>query len=295
MYNKIKSVIENYNKQGKIADRQFVKTIISTVRDHQKLHDYILKLNYFKGNYKQGDIIQYDIPNKQIDIDLPLLIDAIELNDNFIIKSLYKNDKNLFINLKITFYLLHELEHASQIKNYNEINKAYIENILFHISNSFFPNIQDYNKGIKKRYNKYINKYQNLYYKSISFHDITPIERMANIKALKDVYAISKMIGADQYIVDYFKFSILNQECNNYIVNNECSLKTYLDIKEYIAYKCRIRVRDKSEREVLYINGLSDEYKLLYGLPVSNQEIIKKEKQMHNTLTYKRIHKAVTK
>lgn len=295
MHNELKNIIETYNNKGKIADNLFVRKIISLIRENKNLYDYITTINHFEGDYKTYNFLQYFFENKQIDIDLPNMIDLIEIKHEELIKTLNNKDKITFINLNVLYHLLHEMEHVCQVKNYNELNPLYIENKLYHISDCFSEKKVNYNKGIEKKYQKYYYKYKQLYYDGYYFHDITPIERMANIKAIKEVLALSNMLNTNEIVKDYFKFSLLFMECSHYIDNNECSLKTYLDMKQYIADKCGLYIRDKSDRELLDIDDLSDEYKFLYGLPVYEDVISKKEQQMKETKSYKLLYKPVTK
>ena len=125
----ILDILYEYSKQGKIADRTFMFEIIKIIRKRKHLEDYITKVVFKDINCKSTnhkDFVNvpmaYSMYDKQILLDEVDILYFIETSIRYYDK--FKKETNnleriLFANSMVLHALLHEIEHANQIKKVN--------------------------------------------------------------------------------------------------------------------------------------------------------------------------------
>jgi hypothetical protein len=268
MIDDIASVVDDYNKNNKYADNLFVNKICTIYVNEKNLNKYLKDVYTSDVSLKNGRS-NYNPLTKELVFDLDERINPIYrvlLGDKYV----------YFNNLHKLRLVLHELEHVSQEKQFNESDDSF-EHKLVKLNNYvyMYPSILNKKdasvietiKGTIKllNYSRYYNQY----------HDSAPIERLANIKSYLNTKEIYNKLdvenfgrAADEY--RYYSYLDLDRDMSyGYRMigkkTNSPSLDFFKGIKEI-----RDAV-DEDEFEELS-NTLPFEDKVLYGLSLTKEE-----------------------
>lgn len=269
----ISDVIDDYNNKNRPVDQAFYTKIMQLVVKKYELEDILQKLliedyvvttddDYYElGSYNQ---FTKSISIKKYNIDF--------LREKIEILSLILNSEreiNLFNYLHETQTLLHECEHAKQLKLILG-DKEDIESMILrktdivkrlHIKNKF-----DFAKNIGKirRQNK----------KYIKYYKYCPEERLAEIRSTEECLEIGKILSNNIKFNDIILYDVYNSYLDAYKDKKEPT-KFYL--KKIIPFASHKKIYESSVE-------LSEEEKLLYGLKVDDDYLDKKREEKSKLL-----------
>lgn len=173
---KMLRLLFDYSKYGKLIDVYFVQNLINFLICEHSLDKYINRISIFENEL--NDYASYNFLTK----DLTLYkLDALFEKYREPVEKLNLNtfEHNLFLNLSVILFILHELNHAIQ-------NKEIIQGKTNNRSNLLNVNYQLImgNLNVPDLKNYYVRMYEFL-----------PMERMAELDAFK-------------FIIDFWDFSV---------------------------------------------------------------------------------------
>lgn len=283
MYNEILTILKKY--RNKFADYEFVRSIINIITYNNNLYDYIKTIDYQYNNKLMG---YYRYCDQTIAINLYKIKNNTKSDLNFITKLLSDDDIIMLLNLIVFSIIDHELIHANQAKNYNDLDNNYIENQLYHYDELFKKRVEKYSSKVAAKYLKFSVKMYKKYLRDDFAHNLMPYERVAEIKSHAHVFQLARNLTDNQLIIDYFNYQICALRKENYY-NNKCPLENYIEYKTKLANKYGLYIRNEST-DNLFNNNLSVELKLLYGLPVNDDVIKNLEDSLQKTKTYQLLY-----
>ena len=118
MEEKIFNLVYDYAINDKLADESFIEQIILIVTDSRNLGDYVKNIEFSDEIKQDKNVVEcarYANILQKITINLEST--KIVIEDRLLHKKPYeKFEENLFQNLIIVQFILHELEHAYQYK-----------------------------------------------------------------------------------------------------------------------------------------------------------------------------------
>lgn len=236
-----------YNKSIKLRSINIddMNSILSILIDNKDLKDYILCLEVKK--IRSNKLASYSTLNKSIIIYSNIIEKMqIDIYNNLIID----NDiyKNLYVNFRILQVIMHEVEHANQIKN---VNKNSLESFILRISNL-------------------VNEKKQLY-------EFSPFERFAEINSFKDIVQIVSENTSNKNFGHLIENDLLQRNLIGYhYINNRVipPIVSYYSNgeKEYLLLSFDWYSRDYDETINNSIEKYSLDERLFYGFPISSFE-----------------------
>lgn len=197
---KIISFIIEYYKNNRMVDSYFIEKVVEIVVNEKGLSEYVKKVE-FNTNKNQSTMLEnasYQIQKKIITVNtfklLEYLLKEYALT-NFFLGSLPAR-YNYY--LQAVQQILHEIEHASQLKK---------------IDNTDFHNFTDEELLIKiaidivliYSYDNYLENYS-----------LNPIERMAQINSYDLIGKIAKKLDVNEKLNKYLKLRLLEEKIQGY-------------------------------------------------------------------------------
>lgn len=256
---KLLKIIYDKSKKNKILDEYDIFNILVILLDEKTyLNDYLEDL-YFDIS-SDNTLASYHAYTKRITIysnTIDSMIEKIEKD----VKLDYKLSKNLYKNLTILQIILHELEHANQIRILNK--EKNVESYLL-----CYSTIIDYNKCVD----------------ADLLYNLNPEERLADIKSYDEVINIYNLLEYN----DQELLKLLEKDYNNKLLkafnfkNNNISSPTI----KFFKLADKLYILDyfdwyDDNQELMYQNSkkLYDlDERLLYGFPVKKEEYLNKKK-----------------
>lgn len=286
----ILDLLYEYSKKGKQVDKEFIDKTIKIMIREKNLSDYIKKIRFenlssCKINHGGKDTpMAYDTYAKEILLDNNNIILFQKMLENLF---QFKNfEQVLAINAILTQALLHEIEHANQLRKSIIINEEF-ENLLldvnYHVDNEFFKESKISQLLILKMgiyLNSQLSYNSNLQQKlNTKFKKSIPIERMANIYSTQEVNDMLVQISKNECIenvTSLFDLLLAKFQLNGYNNNNGIIMSP---TKRYLEEVKKLNIIGMNEHFTEYFNMImlkfqnaSLENRLLLGLDISDEE-----------------------
>lgn len=229
MYTELLNIIYTYVFNYKEPDKHFLEDVLDIAINKDNLREYIKEIDY---NYDYN--AAYGFTSKTLRFNVANILEYAKKSFNF-----YKNSYEPIINisdleeyicLSLMFILtiLHELEHAKQIKtlettNGNTFEKSLIQNSLDIIS----INPDFYRKE----------------------HDLFPTERMAIINSTSKLIEILKIDGDFSLFINEVFVKEYNWFINNYYIHKNIPLLEYINISGIHLYYEDILINKENSKK----------------------------------------------
>ena len=221
MNEKILSLIYDYSRNGKVADKDFILKVVNLVVSYREINDYVKSIGYEQYNkLDYSSILGYNYSEKKIIIyekKLDEYLNSTKSTDAFI----PYNEKLFYKNVEIVEALLHELEHANQSKimeKDNTVESSILKLIGVGKSRELFA-VQLKKIGLSNEFINDIlsNKIKN-YYK---YYEFAPHERLAEINAhqkMSEILSPIKNFVPNIYNIE--NILVLKNKLKGYTYNN---------------------------------------------------------------------------
>lgn len=283
--NNILDMLIEYSLSGKLIDSFFIDYLI-TIKKREKDLDYFLK----KVNYKLCEKLFSPVISPLLYIDNQRQINVYWLDLYRYLFNLRKDfakkqpENYIAKNLFILYMLLHEIEHAYQQRLSLSENNDFITLLYktYFFVNHRAKNIIDTESQSLEEINNAIEDIEILQLLKDRLYDISPIERLANINALKEVIAMLVKIPEYEKTKELFEYLIIQKYLNGYDFNSEISAPTLKFLLEYQNEPWKVQnpyllATYKSSLTIIQ-NGNLDEC-ITLGLPINQEdyEIIRKK------------------
>ena len=261
MEGEIKSLFLDYCKQKRFIDSYFINQVFIIISNYLHIDEYLK--NIFVKNGSSFNDSFYNSMEKVIFFDLKNEHDKYHRNkldyDNYV----------YWYNLHVLRTIFHELEHIKQEVYKYSYNFDIKQKLV--VLNDIKPNTTA--NTLKERIENYLRgyKYYRYYQKN---HDLSPIERMANIKASKYINSFMDQLENNNEGITKFRlcdqYDILNKVRYGYhlvsSLTNSPSIDFIISIHE--------KVKDKhvNLNSLLPDMSLSFDDRLYYGLELTEEE-----------------------
>ncbi len=277
IYDKLTKLLYDYTSNEKIADIDFLNTVIQIVYEYKDLNNYIDYVHYIDENsrylYAKNILGSYAADTKTIALDLENILlfkqDRVEYTNCFN----STKEKLLQINLLVLQVVLHELEHAEQYKKCFSSGTNLEKSLLLLSFERLFiqEKVSNYKTDV-------VSKLNYLYNEDEITYNLWPSERMAEIKATDTIYHICKNMNFGNYnSTEFLIYLYLLRECNlrGY---NKVNRNVIVPPTEAFVQK-RNSIFDEDYRTNEIIKLLKNEASsrtlnenLLYGLQISSKD-----------------------
>ncbi len=196
----LRCYIMNAIRNNKKINQDIISELIYIIKNYYRLDSYIQRINVVTddneniGLYYKGQLTIYlNALKEEISAELSLL----DVRDNDII---------YFIYYETLVTLLHEIEHINQERMFFS-HKDDIESLI--IKNSFGIDIAKLlSKGISRAEINNLCKRGEIYYNQN--YDISPIERLADVKAFRTAIEVFNFNSNDKSLILLRDFAISN-------------------------------------------------------------------------------------
>lgn len=228
--NDILKLIYDYSIDGKIADLNFVESLIDIVSDSRQLHDYIKALECDEKRVITDSgklrLANYDVISRVMKVNISSVKKYLA---NFVNRygDRFSYFEQLFLgNTVTTCAILHEMEHCEQNKKYHYPTKN-TESVL--IEMGFRASYLS--EKLKKSYIELINKgYTPKQLATVvsneidlrrKYYDYSPVERLADIRSYNMLSAVLAPINDEvPNLYDYYCFNYMNKLISGYEKKN---------------------------------------------------------------------------
>lgn len=209
------SLIYDYVKNNKVLDRDFINSILDIVINELELNDYVKDSEIIyvpRKNRKRYIMAYYDHFSRVIEVNLQISLERLKEEAKKL--RLSHIETSYFIAKELTEAILHELEHAHQVKKYdkdgNNLESLIIKGAFAHKNiirkDLLFLLMNGYSeKELLTRY-KTIKR-------GIKYYKYDPLERLADYHALNYIKEILKELNVGDRIMLHTYY----EECKNYI------------------------------------------------------------------------------
>ena len=208
----------DYSKNHKFVDKDYIDKVVEIVVSNRKLHDYVGEVSFYsEGENEDGlmEVANYGNNGNDIEVNLEAIKDTINCEDCF--ESLFGDfEVYLYKNLKITQFILHELEHAYQSKvsksEDNSVETRLIKTCL--AARNAFNNPKFYESLKADNIHPFnalffISDYYRLYKK---YYQFNPIERLAQINSFRTLFRSLDPISSNTpNLYEFMKASYLEE------------------------------------------------------------------------------------
>lgn len=298
----ILDLLYEYSKRGKNVDKKFIDKVIKVMIREKDLNDYIKRVRFknlsiCKINHGGKDTpMAYNTYTKEILIDNNNIILFQKMLEELI--QFRDFEQVLSINTMLIQALLHEIEHANQLKK-SIIRNEEFENLLLsvscHVDNEFFKESKISQLLILKK-GIYLNSqlYHNLGLQeqlNTQFKTSLPIERMANIHSAQEVNGMLVEISKNECIenvTSLFDSLLAGFQLKGYNFNTGLITSPTENYLEEVK-KLNIIGMDKHFTEYFdtvmkKAQSTSLENRLLLGLDINEEEYQKTKKKLSKKL-----------
>lgn len=301
MEKEILKLINNYAKKEKEADLMFIKKLIEIVITKRRLGSYVKQvrvINKFETEEDSAIVCaEYNPYSTEIIVHYPNIKVILETMDYYI-DLFNQTERTMFKNLLITQYLLHELEHASQFKQSDDVLDRSIEAKLVrpnYIVGKYIRDI-DFAKELlnndisSERFDKYIKIMDKL---NKEYYRFNPIERLAQVRSFQTILNILEPIK--ETVPNLYEFngaSLVEEMIKGYddaLKQNKCPTEIYLNsIKRKDVWKDLDFYDDDREKLLENVNNTYSKTKrLILGLPITQDEYYSKQAWLEKTNKYR--------
>lgn len=292
----ILKLIYDYSTKGKLADIKFVDKLIEIVVSKKSLNNYVRNVQFTNRFEKNDDEVisaAYNPLSMEILIDYESIQIAIE-NKSYYDQLFHTLEQAMFRNITITQTILHELEHAYQIKQVDNKSDDSIEAKLVNASfvlehamkNPRFLNALLNGEIPTKNFISYIIQHKKLYEQ---YYHFNPTERLAQVKSFKTI--INSIEPIKNYIPNLYEFqqaSLIEEMLRGY---QDSWNQGICPTQVYLLGTGKINVWNEldfySQDSSKLIKNVSNKYNLstrfALGLPVSYEEYNKTDNWLQST------------
>ena len=281
----IYDIMSFYSKKNQCLNNELMYYLFKYFIEQKNLEDYVqdivfTTINQRKTNHKSNrTVMAYNSYKNTIEVDNNKLKECIRnINNSTIRANLNDEEFNLFIITIFLDSILHELEHANQLKMSNE-NKYNFENYLFKLCLNNTNEFRKYNKD--KVYTvfhflEFIDTKSDL----IDFNKIvcdydndSPMERFANIHASNEIIKMLKLDEENtKKLRKIWTKKNISYSLNGFDFKESIPSPTFRYLKDLVCLEL-INEKDYYHFKKLADNrDLSLESRLKYGLDITEDE-----------------------
>lgn len=281
------NLLFEYSKKNKYFDQEVIKKIIISVCDSKNLNNYINKvtfeqtIDYWTINEKQLIPAAYIFTTKEIVLDELIIKNACEYISKEYPWEFNAFERKMIGNVLIIMIILHEIEHANQLRNSSIVDDSF-ENLLLrickHTDNLFLGESKRHQflfeegKMVKHFKYMYINDELKKKYESSS-----PIERLANIYSIKElVHNLKPLLEDIPNIRRYLEASLIDVYIKHYEMKSRIPAPTIRYLKDFQSIGIAPSYFDENFDKVLTeasTNSLAK--RLILGLNITEDEYLK--------------------
>lgn len=282
MIEQIADILYDYSKQRKQADRRFSEKVIQIVSKEQELKEYLRKIKFtsIRGKDYEDCPLVYKYWSRELQIDQQKL----EQFWSFMRKRLEEENFSEFemilgTNVFSLHALLHDLEHANQVKKSmldDTFEQKLLAICLYNEHEFFKENI--FSRRLIERHGIYLNP--NLYHNlklqrqlEEQYDREMPTERMANIYATREVNEILSKIGVATKVEDLFCDILIEFYMKAYLDTCISPTEKFLeDVKRLQFFGIEEKLNTDFCHSLEIAKQTSLEERLLLGLPITKEE-----------------------
>lgn len=247
------SLIYNYVKNNRVLDKDFIDSILDIVINELELNDYVKdsEIIYVPGkNRKRYLMAYYDHFSRVIEINLQVSLERLREEAKKL--RLSGVETSYFIAKELAEAILHELEHAHQVKEYdrdgNNLESLIIKGAFDH-------------KNIIRKYllfllmdgyseKELLTRYKTIK-RGIKYYKYDPLERLADYHALNYMKEILKELNIRDRVMlhtyyeeykNYIRGYELQKEPTKFFLAKVGGLKDWQEI-ERLSTDCDLKTR----------------------------------------------------
>lgn len=278
-------LVYEYSIKNKFVDKEFICKLLDIVVRNRKLKEYINKIDFrsnLSDDKKYITPAEYKPYTKELLIDLETIKNLIELNKRY--EVLFTPfGVAMFRNLVCVQYILHEVEHAYQMKLADNIQNVSIEAVLSRVCSMMHQTLKN-PKVIELLFNGQMSKDD--IYKMIAkckkeyvkYYRFNPIERLAQIKSLNTIRNTIESIKSDvPELYAFFEASVYEEILKSYresIEQDACPTSIYLNATDHGDVWRNFEFYSPDKEELM--KNVCEQYdlfqRLTYGLPVTQDK-----------------------
>lgn len=283
---KLISLLYDYSIRGKLADKKYIEQFIDIVVNSMGLNNYLIGFEILRDvtTCEDSNFVSfagYSPVLKKLYIFIEGINKLLILNDKY--RALFSSTEQIFYqNVLISQVILHELEHANQVKIINTNDSletkilklssidCIVENELARLKDAGCNQ-----KDIEKARQLLTMSYGTLYR---IYYDLAPEERFAEIKSHRTMIKILEVMKRQTpKLREFESICLLENMTRGYsFIENRISSPT-IDFLTLLGKKRELRQFGWYDKEVdkslfLSQSQFSLTERMIYGLPISNIE-----------------------
>lgn len=284
MNSKILRLVFDYSKNGNLVDENFIEKLIELVVSEKNLHQYVKDLEFreLQEVEERITVASYNFINFNIFVNPPAIFYFWE-HDNRYDWLLSDFELVLYKNLMVTQFVLHELEHANQLKqvmekdNKDELEMKFLNACLQDVAYLHDPKIFPLINSGDLRFTDLLNYVESKRLRQKEFYDQDPTERMAEINSYDVVVSCLEQLGGVPNLLAVERSGFLEAMLRGYAYQCDRLIapsSIFLDGVGESALWQSLNFYDK-DSTILQANvekQYSLKKRLTLGLPVRNQE-----------------------
>ena len=282
---KILKLLLSYASLNKLADEEFINKMVDIIVTGRDLKDYYRNIDFnllIESEKDEYTIAIYNHLTNIIQINMESIICWLS-NPSSNYPDFTEQEINLLKNTYVTQALLHELDHAAQLKQIdNRFNRSFESALLRLALRGTIPFSCDMNTELD--YEKKADLFHEMYRKNYIYN---PSERFAEINSynylIYEIFPIYKM--QLRHLCDYLYNRLLYVKMRGYdlsLKEDMCPTEAFLAGTNRKNIWESFHFYNKDKKELLdNVSSIYDlEDRIYYGLPISDEEYKKmKEKQ----------------
>jgi len=247
------SLIYDYVKNNKVLDKDFIDSILDVVINELGLNDYVIDseiINEPGKRRKTYTIAYYNFYSRIIEVNLQVALERLKEEAKKL--RLTSIETSYFIAKELAEAILHELEHASQVKEYDRDGNN-LESLI--IKRAFAHKTIIRSDILLLLMNGYSEKELLMRYKTIKrgikYYKYDPLERLADYHALNYIKEILKELNIGDRVMlhtyyeeykNYIRGYKLQKEPTKFFLAKVGGLKDWQEI-ERLSKDCGLKTR----------------------------------------------------
>lgn len=247
------SLIYDYVKNNRVLDKDFIDKILDVVINELELNDYVIDseiINEPGKRRKTYTIAYYNFYSRIIEVNLQVALERLKEEAKKL--RLTSIETSYFIAKELAETILHELEHASQVKEYDRDGNN-LESLI--IKRAFAHKTIIRSDILLLLMNGYSEKELLMRYKTIKrgikYYKYDPLERLADYHALNYIKEILKELNVGDRVMlhtyyeeykNYIRGYKLQKEPTKFFLAKVGGLKDWQEI-ERLSTDCDLKTR----------------------------------------------------
>jgi len=247
------SLIYDYVKNNRVLDKDFIDKILDVVINELELNDYVIDseiINEPGKRRKTYTIAYYNFYSRIIEVNLQVALERLKEEAKKL--RLTSIETSYFIAKELAEAILHELEHASQVKEYDRDGNN-LESLI--IKRAFAHKTIIRSDILLLLMNGYSEKELLMRYKTIKrgikYYKYDPLERLADYHALNYIKEILKELNIGDRVMlhtyyeeykNYIRGYKLQKEPTKFFLAKVGGLKDWQEI-ERLSKDCGLKTR----------------------------------------------------